>query len=473
MAINGTVIYQDNKRISRFYMTTFSIIQKSQLEGAMRMDSDYFQPEFLDIENKLSNIKTQTIADISESVVNFGAYSLCNYIKWEDSGVPYLNVQDIKEGYIDFDNTKFISEKVNEILKKSKVTEGQIIMTMAGTIGNVAVAHKIPEKVNSNQATAKITLKKNISPYYIAAFFNSYYGRNQIIREIVSSVQPNIFLFQIKNFKVPVASEVVQKEIGNVYIKGLNESENSRNYYKQAENLLLEELGLKGFDNEEKLSSIVNFSEIESVRRIDAEYFQPKYKIIEDRVKKYNVHKLGDLVLLKKGIEVGAEEYQEEGKVFIRVSSMTKFGIIESDQKYLSDKLYESLKKDFEPKKGEILLTKDATPGIAYVLKEDIQGIISGGTLRLKLKNTEIESEYLALCLNSIIGQMQAERDAGGSVIAHWKPEQIKNVSIPILPKETQQKIADLAQKSHEARKKAKELLEEAKRKVEDMIEKG
>lgn len=34
------------------------------------------------------------------------------------------------------------------------------------------------------------------------------------------------------------------------------------------------------------------------------------------------------------------------------------------------------------------------------------------------------------------------------------------------------QRIADLVQKSHESRKKAKELLEEAKQKVEEMIEK-
>ena len=117
------------------------------------------------------------------------------------------------------------------------------------------------------------------------------------------------------------------------------------------------------------------------------------------------------------------------------------------------------------------MLTKDATPGIACVLKEDIEGIMAGGILRLKLKNKDVEDEYLALCLNSIVGQMQAERDAGGSVIAHWKPEQIKNVLIPILPKSTQQKITDLVRQSHEARKKAKELLEEAKQKVEKLIE--
>ena len=68
---------------------------------------------------------------------------------------------------------------------------------------------------------------------------------------------------------------------------------------------------------------------------------------------------------------------------------------------------------------------------------------------------------------------MQAERDAGGSVIMHWKPEEIKNMVIPILPKPVQQKISSLICQSFESRKKAKQLLEEAKRKVEDIIEKS
>jgi hypothetical protein len=45
---------------------------------------------------------------------------------------------------------------------------------------------------------------------------------------------------------------------------------------------------------------------------------------------------------------------------------------------------------------------------------------------------------------------MQIERDAGGSIIAHWKPEQIKKLWVSILPKSTQRKIADLVHQSHQ-----------------------
>lgn len=229
---------------------------------------------------------------------------------------------------------------------------------------------------------------------------------------------------------------------------------------------------MKDFEVEDNLSYIVNLSEVKSAHRADAEYFQPKYEKLIEKIKSKNARILGELVSMKKGIEPGSEIYQDEGKLFIRVSSLSKNGLEDKDQKYLSDELYQKLKKNYEPKVDEILLTKDATPGTAYVVKEPIEGIVSSGILRLKLKNEKVENEYLALCLNSVIGQMQAERDGGGSIITHWRPEQIKSILIPVLPKSTQQKIADLVQKSHETRSKAKQLLEQAKHKVEKLIEK-
>jgi len=147
--------------------------------------------------------------------------------------------------------------------------------------------------------------------------------------------------------------------------------------------------------------------------------------------------------------------------------------LIERDQKYISEELYNQLKEHYEPRLGDFLLTKDATPGIAYVVKEPIEGIIASGIVRLNINEKEIDKEYLALCINSIIGRLQIERDGGGSVITHWKPSQIKNLLIPLLPKPVQQKISSLVQQSHQARQKAKQLLEEAKQKVEKEIEKS
>lgn len=450
-------------------MVSFSIIKKSQLEGALRLDAEYYQPEYLKTRSLLLKPGSVLLRDIA-TITTGPAYS-SEEIGGE-FGLPLARIGDVVNK-IEIDNWLKLSNKEFEKFHSKKIKNLDIILSMTGDPPDVGKCNLISvserQVVAFNQRVAKITSK--INPYYLFAYLNTEIVRLQSERNALGIRQRNLGIDDLKNTLVYVAREEDQKKIGGLIVNYLSELENSKFLYSQAESLLLEKLGLKNFTIEEDLYSVVNFSNIKSANRMDAEYFQPKYEKLISRVREQNGKLLGDLVSTKKGIEPGAEEYQEEGKLFIRVSSLSKQGIIDKDQKYLSDELYQKLRKDFEPKVGEILLTKDATPGIACVLKEPVEGIIAGGILRLKTK-IDIEAEYLTLVINSIIGQAQADRDAGGSVIAHWKPEQIKDILIPVLPKPTQQKIADLVKKSHEARKKAKWLLEEAKQKVEQLIEK-
>jgi len=450
-------------------MITYSIIQKSQVECAYRLDAEYYQPDYLEVAKRLRLLPHKTLGDISDSIVSFGAYALTSLIEWRDEGIPFIVAENVKEGFINLEGVRHISDKSDEILKKSRVKKGQVLLSMSGSVGNVAVAYNIPAKLNSNQDIVKIKLKENFSPFAVTAFLNSKYGRMQVLRLPVGSVQQHIFLWQTKSLHVPIFPTDLINRIEDIYKEALVQLELSKSLYSRAENLLLEELGLKDFEPEDVLSYIVNLSDVRSAHRVDAAFFQPKYGKTLEIIEEKNLS-LGDLVSIKKGNEPGSGEYRDEGKLFIRVSNLSKHGIIDKNQKYLDNELYQRLQRDFEPKTGEILLTKDATPGIACVLKEPLECIIAGGILRLKLKEN-VEVEYLALCINSIICQMQIERDAGGSVILHWKLEQIKKLQVPILPKPTQKKIADLIIQSHKARKKSKELLEKAKRKVEEFIE--
>lgn len=378
--------------------------------------------------------------------------------------------KDIKEFFLLDDDNVYIPESDFERLKKYSLNEGDILVSVVGTLGNaVIVDNDSLPAIFSCKSTAFRT--KAINPYYFLAYLNSKYGNGFLERSVRGTVQTGLNINDLKDLLVYAPPFEKQDEIGVIIKDAKRELETSKSLYSQAEDLLLEGLGLKDFQIEDDLSYIVNLSEVKHAHRADAEYFQPKYQKLISKIKRQNAKLLGDLTLMKKGIEPGADHYQDKGKLFIRVSSLSKNGIEDKDQKYLSEELYQKLKKDFDPQVGEILLTKDATPGITYVVKEHIEGVISSGILRLEIK-ADIDTEYLALCINSIVGQSQTERDAGGSIIAHWKPEQIKKLLIPILPHLTQQKIAGLVRRSHEAHKKAKELLVEAKRKAEEMIEK-
>ena len=191
-------------------------------------------------------------------------------------------------------------------------------------------------------------------------------------------------------------------------------------------------------------------------------------------MKKYKggFDELGNLVKIKKSVEPGSEAYQENGVPFVRVSNLSKFELSTNNQQFISEELYEDL-KSHQPKKGEILLSKDATPGIAYFFNEEPQKmIVSGGILRLKIDNKQVLPEYLTLALNSVIVQKQIERDAGGSIINHWRPDQVKATLIPVLKENKQKEIKELIEKSFSDRKLSKSLLEIAKQGVEMAIEK-
>ena len=119
-----------------------------------------------------------------------------------------------------------------------------------------------------------------------------------------------------------------------------------------------------------------------------------------------------------------------------------------------------------------ILFSKDGSVGSAYHLRKDFEGITSSAILHLKVNDEKLViPEYLTLVLNSILVQMQAERDAGGSIILHWRVSEIENVMVPIIEYSKQQQIAGLIEQSFSLKKQSEHLLEVAKKAVEIAIE--
>lgn len=97
--------------------------------------------------------------------------------------------------------------------------------------------------------------------------------------------------------------------------------------------------------------------------------------------------------------------------------------------------------------------------------------ITSSALLHLKIKDSDILPDYLTLVLNSFIVKMQSERDAGGSILQHWRISEIENVVIPILNINIQKQVEELLQKYNVLYNQSKLLLEVAKKSVEIAIE--
>ncbi|MBU3979428.1 hypothetical protein KKE68_07080, partial [Patescibacteria group bacterium] len=154
-----------------------------------------------------------------------------------------------------------------------------------------------------------------------------------------------------------------------------------------------------------------------------------------------------EITQIFRGIEPGSKAYKKSGKLFLRVSNIGKYGLLEKSQKYISNDLYEKLRKKYQPHIGEILLVKDGKPGVALTINKPIEGIISEGIVRLKF-NTSLAPEYISLCINSLICQSRISTDKDGSLVPHWKIEQIKKLRIPIISPEERMSILNNIKKS-------------------------
>ena len=452
----------------------YSVVAYSKLleHPEFRIDAECYAPYHMAVERSITRKGFKLIQDHAISVINFGAYSLCNYIEFLDTGKPFLVTEDIKNNIIETSKLHYISDEVHLLLHKSHCIKGQVLLTMAGAyLGQAAVFNEDFE-CSSNQAIAKITLKSNsINPYYLSTFLNCKHGQSQIERFKTGTGQPNLNLGLIKLIRVVNASDKFQKKIEQNINTALSLRQQSVNIYHQAQAILLSELRLADWQPKHRLTFIKHHSHTQRAGRIDAEYFQPKYEEIVRAIKSYagEWDRLGNLVTIKKCIEVGSKEYLNEGIPFVRVSNISPFEITE--EKYISEALYAEIMQH-QPEQGEILFSKDATPGIAHYLREQPRKMIpSSGILRLKSKTDQVNNEYLMLVLNSILVKEQVDRDVGGSVILHWRPDQVQGTVIPILPKEKQDQIQQQVTESSSLRKRSKHLLKCAKRAVEMAIE--
>ena len=201
--------------------------------------------------------------------------------------------------------------------------------------------------------------------------------------------------------------------------------------------VLLHEVGIISNDAKVKVSNVVCSCKKLSDSflasgRLDAEYYQPKYDLLFEKLKGFPTATIKEIATIQKSIEPGSDAYQEEGIPFIRVANLSKFGLSNSDVKLDTTQFADTIR----PQKDTILLSKDGSVGIAYKMEETQDVITSSAILHLQLTTPNVLPDYLTLVLNSIVVKLQAERDAGGSIIQHWKPSEKEHIIIQPLIRE-------------------------------------
>ncbi len=132
-----------------------------------------------------------------------------------DSGVNFIKIESITEdGNFIKDKFAYISEECNKKLGRSQLQKNDILFSIAGAIGRVAIVDNCILPANTNQALAIIRIPNGIYEY---SFLKYILASPMIIRQFEKQkqgvAQINLSLKNIGDFEVPVLSIEEQKRI--------------------------------------------------------------------------------------------------------------------------------------------------------------------------------------------------------------------------------------------------------------------
>ena len=217
--------------------------------------------------------------------------------------------------------------------------------------------------------------------------------------------------------------------------------------------------------------SVKSFSESFGISgRLDAEYYQPKYDEILEKIRSYK----GGFGFLDEVCNLKDKNYtpvENQEYNYLELSNIGNSGEINGFTQELGKNLPSRARRIVST--GNVLISsvEGSLEKTALITEKYDQCLCSTGfyVLNSKILNSET---LLTLFKSKIILEL-LKKSCSGTILTSINKDDLLKIIIPKVDLKTQVQIAELIQTSFRLRFESKELLERAKREVEEEIEKG
>ncbi|MFZ5392287.1 MAG: restriction endonuclease subunit S [Patescibacteria group bacterium] len=306
-------------------------------------------------------------------------------------------------------------------------------------------------------------------------YLNSDYGRNEIEKHSMVSNQANFSPAKFRQIKIPLLPQSFQLQIEEIVKFAYRKQTQSKQLYREAEKLLLQELGLLDYRVKHSLWFATTKKEIDEAKRYDSEYFQPKYAEIIRKIEEYEggYFKLSDknYAKISRGSLIPDSFYNsEKGNPYIRGADFSS-GILGNDKLVFIDDSFQKTRETMVRENDIVFSLIGSVGATAIVSKNFDNSFISNNTGKIRVIN--FDPVVLQIIFQSVVGKLQFEKEKTQTAQPKISSDQVGNFKIPLIKQSIQLQINEKIQESHRLRKESKKLLEEAKRKVEEEIERG
>ena len=347
-----------------------------------------------------------------------GSTPKTNIPEYWDGDVKWITPAELNEdSFYLFDSQRHISELGKEKTGLSYMPAGTVILSSRAPIGKTAIAGC---ELCCNQGFKNLICSDAIFNEYLYFFLKSKtdylnsLGRGATFKEISKSIVENI------EIRLPSLKEQKKaaKQLGHIY---------------HLISLRKQQLA--------KLDELVKSRFVELFGTIHDNKFGYEIKTLQDVCEQ-----------IKDGTHQ-TPTYTDDsvnGYKFLSSKDVTTGKIDWAHLKYIPEELHNELYARIAPRKGDILLAKNGTTGIAAIVdREEIFDIYVSLAL---LRPIEINSVYLWAAINSVETKQQFDASLKGIGVPNLHLGEIKKARIIVPPVEEQNQFAEFVKKTDKSK---------------------
>lgn len=450
------------------------IINRSTIDN--RLDAQYYSAD-LDLSGF---VKLSSVAIVKGGKRIPKGYGYSN----EQTPYHYLRVADMdSDAQVEVNNLMNISEEVFNILERYEILEGELAISIAGTIGKTTILKNIPidKRVILTENCAKILAKTNVDllPKYLKICLELPIVKKQLDLNYIQTTIPKLGLDKIVGIKIP-SIPCIQKQqeivdyINEAYIQKRAKEVEAQQLLDSIDGYLLKELGIT-IPNLK--TDIGNRMFIVQRSDLKGRYTPCLYK---DSISLYSTIyeniPLSHLAYINPNTRISSLN-NEMPISFVPMESVNEIYAEINDK---NNCIVAGSKGFTRFQEGDLLWAK-ITPcmenGKSAVAKDLINGYGCGSTEFhvIRPKNNDLLIEYIHSLLHMRIVRQTAKLYFGGSAgQQRVASDFLESFNVPLPSKTKQQEIVDyianIRTRAKALQAEGKAILEDAKRKVEEMI---
>ncbi len=130
-----------------------------------------------------------------------------------DSGVPFVRVQNLRDGTVDWTiDPQFVSAETHRQLARSVIQPGDVLVSIAGTIGRIAIVGPGSVEMNCNQAVAIVRPTQRVRGDFLLSWLQRPEAQRQMRGAEVTATISNLSLTQIRGLRLSLPPLALQHE---------------------------------------------------------------------------------------------------------------------------------------------------------------------------------------------------------------------------------------------------------------------